>query len=579
MAGWGCRVRLFIQLLGRFGVRLDGEEVPSIAWKRDRAAALIKLLAVSPQHRIHREQIMEAFWPDQDVELAGANLRKAIHFARRAMGAHDLITVNKEIVAFADEVQLETDMERFEAAAKQALRSGDPVECEAAADLYGGILLPDDRFLEWLDAPRERLQQLYAAVLRKGRLWRRLIALDPTDEEAQRALMQAALDAGNRGEAIRQFDQLRERLHAELGVGPSKASIELYERALALSGAEPASPAERIRASLAWALVHLQSGEFDKAAELARETRAQALDGGLAREVGEAGAVLGLTAHMQGRWPELFRSEFTEWVRSRDDFVPSVFDGHLCLAEFCLCDAKGHAAIAQSAQELMCVAEDADSAAGRALAGLILGEIARCAGDLDEAETHLNEAERLHAGANALSGRVLVLERLAEIALARGQKWQAGRLVQRALGDATQSWLSNHLLLRLQALAVRAATTPDKVEEAILTGDRLLTPGACQPCSMGLRIASAVALTQAGEMEQVDRRLNEAERIAGMWQGGPWAAALWEARGIQRQAQSNKVRALAAFAEAAARYEDLGRPLDQSRCLERMAAVMPAAGA
>jgi DNA-binding SARP family transcriptional activator len=568
-------VQLFIQLLGRFAVRVDGEEVPSIAWKRDRAASILKLLAVSPQHRVHREQIMEAFWPDQDVELAGANLRKAIHFARRAMGPHDLITVNKEIVAFSDAVELETDAERFEAAAKRALRSGDRAECEAAADLYGGVLLPDDRFLEWLDAPREQFLQLYASVLRAGQLWRRLIALDPTDEEAQRALMQQALDAGNRGEAIRQFDQLRERLHAELGVGPSKASIELYERALSLPGVEPAAAAERIRASLAWALVHLQSGEFDKAAELARETRAQALDGGLAREVGEAGAVLGLTAHMQGRWPELFRSEFTEWVRSRDEFVPSVFDGHLCLAEFCLCDAKGHAAIAQSAEELMCVAEDADSAAGRGLAGLILGEIARCAGDLDEAETHLNEAERLHVGANALSGRVLVLERLAEIALARGQKWQAGRLIQRALGDATQSWLSNHLLLRLQALAVRAATTPQKIEEAILTGDRLLTPGACQPCSMGLRIASAVALTQAGEMEQVDRRLNEAERIAGMWQGGPWAAALWEARGIQRQAQSNKVRALAAFAEAAARYEDLGRPLDQSRCLGRISDVMP----
>jgi DNA-binding SARP family transcriptional activator len=568
-------VQLYIQLLGRFAVRVDGEEVPSIAWKRDRAASILKLLAVSPQHRVHREQIMEAFWPDQDVELAGANLRKAVHFARRAMGPHDLITVNKEIVAFADTAELKTDAEQFEAAAKRVLRSGDPAECEAAADLYGGVLLPDDRFLEWLDAPREQLQQLYASVLRAGGLWRRLIAVDPTDEEAQRALMQEALDAGNRAEAIRQFDQLRERLHAELGVGPSKASIELYERALSLSGVEPALPAERIRGSLAWALVHLQSGEFDKAAALARETRAQALDGGLAREVGEAGAVLGLTAHMQGRWPELFRSEFTEWVRSRDDFVPAVFDGHLCLAEFCLCDAKGHAAIAESAQELMCVAEEADSAAGRGLAGLILGELARCAGDLDAAEKHLIEAERLHVGANALSGRVLVLERLAEIALARGQKWQAGRLIQRALADAAQSWLSNHLLLRLQALAVRAATTPEKVEEAILTGDRLLKPGACQPCSMALRIASAVALTQAGHLEQVDRRLNEAERIAGMWQGGPWAAALWEARGIQRQAQANQVRALAAFAEAAARYEDLGRPRDQARCLGRMSDVMP----
>lgn len=569
-------MKVFIQLLGRFAISIDGEEVPSAAWKRDRAAAIVKLLAVSPQYRIHREQAMEAFWPDLDIEAAGANLRKAIHFARRAVGIQDFITVSREIVALSSDIEFETDVARFEAAARRAIKSGDPAECEKAADLYGGVLLPDDRFLEWLDGPRYQLQKLYADVLRTGRLWRHLIALDPTDEEAQCALMQAALDAGNRTEAIRQFDQLRERLHAELGVGPGKAAIELYEQALSLSGVEPVAPAERIRAALAWALVHLQSGEFDKAAELARETRTQALHAGLGREVGEAGAILGLTAHMQGLWPDLFRREFTEWVRGGGSFVPAVFDGHLCLAEFCLCDAKGHAAIGESARELLAVAEGAQSVAGKGLARLILGEIARCAGNLDEAEKLLIEAERLHVEANAVSGRVLVLERLAEIALARGQKWRAGRLIQKAFAQAAQSWLSNHLLLRLQALAVRAAATRDKVAEAILTGDRLLTPGACQPCSMALRTASAVALAEAGNLEQVDRRLNEAERIAGMWQGGPWAAALWEARGIQRQAQANGMRAAAAFAEAAARFEELGRPLDQARCLDRMATAMPA---
>ncbi len=92
---------------------------------------------------------------------------------------------------------------------------------------------------------------------------------------------------------------------------------------------------------------------------------------------------------------------------------------------------------------------------------------------------------------------------------------------------------------------------------------------------MALRTASAVALAEDGSLDQVDRRLNEAERIAGMWQGGPWAAALWEARGVQRHAQSNGVRAVAAFAEAAARYEELGRPLDQARCLHRMSTAMP----
>ena len=116
-------------------------------------------------------------------------------------------------------------------------------------------------------------------------MWHRLIALDPTDEQAQCALMQAALDAGNRVEAIRLFKQLRDNLRAELGVGPSAATIALYEKALALSCADTATASDRIGASLAWGLVHLQSGEFDKAGEIARQTRDMALGAGLAREV------------------------------------------------------------------------------------------------------------------------------------------------------------------------------------------------------------------------------------------------------------------------------------------------------
>jgi DNA-binding SARP family transcriptional activator len=480
-----------IHLLGRFSVSIDGRPVPATDWQRDRAAALVKLLAVSPAHRIHRERVLATFWPDLDVEAAGANLRKAIHFARRSLGAHELIEVSNDIVCLAPHAELEIDAERFEAAATDAMRSRNRDAYERAADLYGGELLPDDLYVDWLDNPRRQLQQRYANLLRAGGLWQRLIALDPTDEQAQCALMQAALDAGNRVEAIRKFNHLRESLHAELGVGPSAATIALYEKALALSGAETVSSTDRIRATLAWGLVHLQSGEFDKASQIARQTRDVALAANLAREVGEASALLGLASKMQERWSELFRSEFTEWVRAKPALVHQVFDGHLCLSEFCLCSASGHTQVKESARELLAVAEDAESSAGKGLACLLLGEVALFSGNLDEAEKWLLQADRFHLEAGAVAGRVLAIERLAEIALERGQKWSANRLIRRGLAEANESWLAPHLIMRMQALAVRAATTPQQVAAAILAGDRLMTNGACQPCSMALRTASA----------------------------------------------------------------------------------------
>ena len=125
--------------------------------------------------------------------------------------------------------------------------------------------------------------------------------------------------------------------------------------------------------------------------------------------------------------------------------------------------------------------------------------------------------------------------------------------------------------LGLQALRVEAAATLEHALDEIRDGDRTLASGSlCQVCAMGFRTAAALVLTEVGELDQVSRRLDEAERIAAMWNGGPWIAALWEARGVLRRAQGNEPRALAAFGEAAARFAELGRVLDHGRCVRRM---------
>jgi DNA-binding SARP family transcriptional activator len=565
-------VRLAIELLGQFQVAVDGRAIPVGDWRRGRSVALVKLLALAPGHRLHREQAMDALWPDMPVAAASANLRKAVHFARRAFGAHDAIMLDRDTVALAPNGQITIDTEIFEAEAKAALRSGDADACARAADRYPGDLLPDDRYVEWTEEARERLRQIYARVLKAGRLWERVLAFDPTDEEAQRSLMQAALNDGNRGEVIRQFQRLRERLRVDLGVGPAKATVEIYERALAGESVEPVSILDRVRALLAWGIIDLHSGDFANAERRAREARTLAFEAGLAREVGEASALFGMVAHMQGRWAELFRSEFVEWIREGPTFVAHVFDGHVCLAEFCLCGAGGHEDIANASRELLAIAEGAGSIPGRALATLILGEGELFSGRLDVAEQLLIDADRLHGQGGSTAGRVVCLQRLAEVALARGQKWRAGRLVQKGFRLAESTWLSPHLLIRLQALVVEAAATQARKADAIRQGDQWIAArNMCQPCSMAFRVASSIALSESGHVEEAGRRLDEAERLAGMWNGGPWVAAVWEARGAHRRAQGNEEQADGLFREAATRFNALGRTLDAERCLALVA--------
>jgi hypothetical protein len=83
---------------------------------------------------------------------------------------------------------------------------------------------------------------------------------------------------------------------------------------------------------------------------------------------------------------------------------------------------------------------------------------------------------------------------------------------------------------------------------------------------MGLRVASAIAYARAGRLDQARRRLQAADLVAGMWPGGAWHAAMWEARGVLRQAKGNPRRAAALFYEAADQFGELDRPLDRDRC-------------
>src|SRR3954469_24140073 len=76
---------LSVQLLGGFRVLVNGQPVPESAWRQKRAAAVVKLLALEPAHRLHREQLIETLWPELEPDAAANNLRVALHRAREGL--------------------------------------------------------------------------------------------------------------------------------------------------------------------------------------------------------------------------------------------------------------------------------------------------------------------------------------------------------------------------------------------------------------------------------------------------------------------------------------------------------------
>lgn len=232
-----------ISVLGGFHVRLDGRPVPDEVWRRNRARALVKVLALAPGRRLHREQLMDTLWPSLSAEAAAGNLRKAIHFARRALGAGH-IRVNGELVTL-EASGLWIDVHAFDVAVAAGHRS-------EALDLYRGDLLPEDRFEPWTEDLRERLRIRFhnllldeaVALERRGDVEAaadvldRLVASDPLHEEAHLVLMRVLARAGARHLALARYRQLEARLRDELGVEPGPA-VRLLHDEIAASALPP----------------------------------------------------------------------------------------------------------------------------------------------------------------------------------------------------------------------------------------------------------------------------------------------------------------------------------------------------
>jgi DNA-binding SARP family transcriptional activator len=98
----GKRNVVRVWLLGGFRVSVGSATIPQDAWRLRKAAALVKLLALAPGHRKHREQAMDLLWPDSGRKAASNSLRTTLHTARKvldpAMGSRYLASEDESLV-------------------------------------------------------------------------------------------------------------------------------------------------------------------------------------------------------------------------------------------------------------------------------------------------------------------------------------------------------------------------------------------------------------------------------------------------------------------------------------------------
>lgn len=281
--------------------------------------------------------------------------------------------------------------------------------------------------------------------------------------------------------------------------------------------------------------------------------------------------VQAMVAHSAGRWPETLRLDLAASLRG-PELADTLFDGHVCVAEYVLASGEPHERIRALAEELYVSAVRSGARRARTFAATLIGEVALIAGRAEEAHERLSEAVRVSREIGATCSEVLATVRLGETAFVAGSVGDGDTLLADALVMARWSPLSGHLLPIAHTAVLLNTDGPQRGlarledAEADLRGQQV-----CPSCGTGFRVAGAVAAAQAEQPDRAAALLAAAESSAGLWRDGPWPVALEEARAELAHARGDRDQAHERLRVARDGFVTHRRPTDASRVEARLA--------
>lgn len=242
---------LTVRLFGKLSVSRGGEELAGL--EACKAQELLCYLLVN-RRPYAREALACLLWEDAPAEKAKKYLRQALWQLQAVLdpatgGRAPSLRAEHDWVQIDDAADLWLDVEVFERAFASAggragaVTSEQRGELAAAVALYRGDLL-EGCYADWCLYERERLQNAYLLMLDRlmghceaggdyeaGRRYGALILRhDRARERTHRRLMRLHYAAGERTEALRQYERCAAALDEELGVAPDRRTSALYQR-------------------------------------------------------------------------------------------------------------------------------------------------------------------------------------------------------------------------------------------------------------------------------------------------------------------------------------------------------------
>ena len=249
---------LQIRVLGFFQV---WHQQKHLEWPTQKSKALFQILLIEPGRLVPTDQLLEYLWPDLPLIKAKNNLWVTVSQLRHvlepelpARARSTYINKQGDGYYFNTESDYWLDCESF-AANLNTSHSGTNLTAsisawETAHSLYRGDYMEDEPYAEWVQHARMQWQRRYHQLLtnlaeaygKNGSFdkaithCRTILGLDKTNENAYRLFMRCLASLGERGAALKVYNEAVQALQEEIGVDPMPETMELARQIEQLEG-------------------------------------------------------------------------------------------------------------------------------------------------------------------------------------------------------------------------------------------------------------------------------------------------------------------------------------------------------
>ena len=246
---------LTVQVLGHVEIFRDpAKPFGADAWTTRRSRDIFCYVATSPHRRVSKDVLIEAFWPDEDLETVEKNFHPTISHIRKALNSRQAFKQN--FIVFRDgayqlnpELSYSIDTEAFErsiAEAETAKREKDAdglrESLEVAYALYRGEFM-SGVYDDWAEERRQFYTEQFGRVLAAlaklavtEKRWssalkyaNQLLKDDPFREDIHRLVMKILAAQSKPGSVKKHFEDLQILLKTDLGIEPAAETRKLFQ--------------------------------------------------------------------------------------------------------------------------------------------------------------------------------------------------------------------------------------------------------------------------------------------------------------------------------------------------------------